>query len=117
MREFARAFYTGKAWRSCSKGYMASRNYVCERCGGVAVICHHKTYLTPENITDPTIALSWNNLECLCQDCHNREHMQQYSKASFADDGTIASVKEGKEITDFKAAAAALGDMLEKMKP
>ena len=115
MREFARAFYKGKAWQSCSKGYMQRRNYVCERCGGVAVICHHKKYLTPENINDPNIALNWSNLEALCQDCHNKEHMQQYNKVIFADDGSIERVKEGREITEHKRAAAALTEMLEKM--
>lgn len=117
MREFARAFYKGKAWRSCSRGYMQSRNYVCERCGGVAVICHHKTYLTPKNINDPTITLNWANLEALCQDCHNREHMQKYNKTYFADDGSIERVKEGREINDFKGAAAELTALLEEMKP
>lgn len=83
----------------------------------MAVICHHKTYLTPGNINDPDIALSWTNLEALCQDCHNKEHMQQHNKTYFADDGSIAKVKEGKQITEYQQAAAALGELLEKMKP
>ena len=35
---------------------------------------HHKIRLTPENITDPSIALNWDNLELLCKACHQEEH-------------------------------------------
>ncbi|TYR78446.1 HNH endonuclease [Priestia megaterium] len=73
-KDYATAFYKGTAWRKCSKGFMQSKNYVCERCGGIAVICHHKTYITPENIHDPNITLNWMNLEALCQTCHQHEH-------------------------------------------
>lgn len=70
----ARAFYTSAAWIKCRTGYMQSQHYVCERCGGIGEICHHKTYITPENIHDPYITLNWDNLECVCQHCHNVEH-------------------------------------------
>lgn len=40
---------------------------------------HHTTYLTPENINDPMVSLNHDVLEYLCQDCHNREHMEKYS--------------------------------------
>ena len=53
---------------------MAGRHYVCERCGGVARIVHHRQYITPQNINDPAITLNWANLEALCIDCHNAEH-------------------------------------------
>lgn len=87
MREFAKGFYQSKEWKKVSRLYMSSRNYVCERCGEVATICHHKTYLTPQNITDPNISLSFDNLECLCQDCHNKEHFRQrYSPTGTAFD-------------------------------
>lgn len=54
---------------------MQSKFFLCGRCGGSATIAHHKEWLTPENIHDPWITLSWDNLEALCHDCHNREHM------------------------------------------
>ena len=54
---------------------MASRCYVCERCGRPARIVHHKNYITPQNIHDPYVTLDWANLEALCIDCHNAEHM------------------------------------------
>ena len=34
---------------------------------------HHKIYLTPQNINDPAVTLAEDNLELLCQDCHNKE--------------------------------------------
>lgn len=53
---------------------MLSKNYICERCGNTAVIVHHKTYITPNNINDPNITLNWDNLEALCATCHQHEH-------------------------------------------
>lgn len=72
--DYAKSFYTSKAWTACRKGYMQSQHYICERCEGAAMICHHKTYITPANIHEPNITLNWDNLESLCQTCHNLEH-------------------------------------------
>ena len=47
----------------------------------MARVVHNKVQLTPDNITDPHVTLVWDNLEALCQDCHNREHH---------DSGTVA---------------------------
>lgn len=73
-KDYAKSFYKSKRWIDCRNGFMQSKNYICERCNGVAIICHHKEYITPENITDPNITLNWDNLESLCQTCHNLEH-------------------------------------------
>ncbi|MEN1969494.1 HNH endonuclease [Lentibacillus sp. N15] len=81
--DYAKDFYTSKEWIKCRIGYMLSQNYVCERCGDAAKICHHKIYITPSNIHDPNITLNWDLLEALCQDCHNEEH----HKASITQDG------------------------------
>ena len=66
-----------------------SKHNLCERCAKkneivVAKIAHHRVWLTKDNIGDPAITLAWDNLEALCQDCHNREHhrskkQQRYS--------------------------------------
>ena len=37
-------------------------------------IVHHMVELTPENINDPAVALSWSNLRLLCLDCHAKRH-------------------------------------------
>ena len=73
-REFSKKFYHSKAWSDTQKAFMTSRNYICERCGNAAVIVHHKEHLTPENITNPNVALDWSNLQALCMDCHAEVH-------------------------------------------
>ena len=83
---------------------MASRNYICERCGAPAAICHHRIYLTPANINDPSIALSWDNLEALCMECHNREHMTKQGNAIFDEAGNVVGVRESDEVEAYKAA-------------
>jgi len=72
-------FYKTKAWQRCRDGYIKSVGGLCERClkRGMYVpgrIVHHKTYLTPENISDPAVAFDWSNLELLCRSCHELEH-------------------------------------------
>ena len=67
--------------------YYALKCGACERCvqevqDGVrkiddirpGIIVHHKKELTPENINDPAVALSFDNLEVLCDEHHNRQH-------------------------------------------
>lgn len=75
MKEYAKEFYKSSAWQKCRLGYMQSKSFICERCGGIAKIVHHKKYISPNNIQDTGITLSWSNLEALCQECHNKEHM------------------------------------------
>ena len=81
-KDFAKAFYRSSAWIACRDSYIAKRHGLCERCLARGLIragkiVHHKTYLTPENISIPGIALNHDNLELLCQDCHNAEHHGQ----------------------------------------
>lgn len=75
-KDFARAFYASAKWKRTQAAVMRAYCYTCQRCGKPAKIVHHKVWLTPENITDPNITLNWDNLEPLCQDCHNQEHKQ-----------------------------------------
>ena len=83
VKEWAKGFYLSKAWKDTAAAYMLSVNYICERCGEPAKIVHHKTYLTKGNINNPNVALSWNNLEAVCQDCHNKEHHKQEPKLRY----------------------------------
>lgn len=81
-KDYAKAFYHSKAWHECREGYISYVGGLCERClrNGLfvpGIIVHHKQHLTADNIKDPTIALSWSNLELLCRDCHNDEHMDE----------------------------------------
>lgn len=73
-REFAKQFYASAAWQHCRTAYIEHVHGLCERCGRPGYIVHHKIYLTPDNIEDPGVALSFDNLEYLCLDCHNAEH-------------------------------------------
>lgn len=78
-REFAKSFYQSKAWKKCRQSYFISKHGLCERCGNPGKIVHHKIYITPENVNDPDVTLNFDNLELLCQECHNREHFEKYS--------------------------------------
>lgn len=78
-KDYARAFYNSPAWKKCKDGYINSVDGLCEEClrqGKIEPgwIVHHKTHITPQNIHDPSITLNWENLEFLCQDCHNKVH-------------------------------------------
>ena len=72
-------FYHTAQWKKISRAYMQMQNYVCERCGGVGTICHHRRYLTPQTVKDFSLSLNFDNLECLCMNCHNKEHFAQSS--------------------------------------
>lgn len=79
-KEYAKPFYNSKKWRRISKKYLDTQYRICERCGNVANVVHHKEYITPENIKDPMITFDWKNLEALCNDCHNKEHKAEYAE-------------------------------------
>ena len=73
------AFYGSQAWKKCRREYKKSVGGLCERCKANGLIepgyfVHHKEYINARNISDPNILLSFNNLELLCMDCHNKEH-------------------------------------------
>lgn len=77
--EFAKKLYSSKRWQETRRAYGASKGWLCERCLSEGIykpgeIVHHKIHLTPENIDNPSIALSFGNLELLCRDCHGDEH-------------------------------------------
>lgn len=102
MKPWAESFYNSDNWRTCRETFLQSKGYLCERCSTsdnpvVAKIAHHKTYLTKENINDPYISLSWDNLEALCQDCHNKEHHQSKTqiKYKFDENGEIILLPPG----------------------
>lgn len=81
-QEWAKQFYRSKHWIKCRNGYFKKVSGLCERCYSKGeyvpgVIVHHKIILTPNNIIDPTVSLNHDNLELLCLDCHNKEHMSR----------------------------------------
>lgn len=82
-------FYHSKAWKDTSEAYMSSKYYICERCDNSATICHHKEYITINNVDNPDITLNWDNLEALCIKCHNKEHFKKDDEYYFDDEGNI----------------------------
>lgn len=79
MREFAQAFYKSQAWKKTAAEYTKAAAGLCERClerGRISPgeIVHHRVWLTPENISDPDIALGWKNLQLVCRKCHGEIH-------------------------------------------
>lgn len=97
-REFAKKFYNSKEWKKCRELYKQSVNGLCERClkKGKYVLgdeVHHKIHLSPNNINNPDITLSFDNLELLCSSCHSKEHMSKYSPVregiSFTETGDV----------------------------
>lgn len=79
MQDFAKSFYKSKAWQKCRAAYAASVGGLCEDCldNGIVQageIVHHVRALTPDNIDDPSVTLSPDNLRLLCRDCHGKRH-------------------------------------------
>lgn len=77
--KFAEDFYHSWAWTKCRKAYTKRAGGLCERCLKRGLIVagsqvHHKTRLSPDNINNPEITLNFDNLELLCEECHQREH-------------------------------------------
>ena len=95
MQEWAKRFYKSLAWRRCRDAYFIAKHGLCERCGGPGKIVHHKVYLTPQNIDNPAVSLNWDNLELLCQECHNKEHHRDRATAEgvrFDEDGNLVAI-------------------------
>lgn len=82
-KAFSQSFYDSKAWKECRKAYANSKFNLCERCGKPGKIVHHKVLLTLGNIDDARTTLAWENLELLCQDCHNAEHISRDTDVNF----------------------------------
>lgn len=79
MKEYAKGFYSSKAWQHTREAYAKSKRGLCEDCLDKGIIrageiVHHKTPITPDNINDPNITLSFENLRLLCRDCHAKQH-------------------------------------------
>ena len=72
-------FYCTQEWRDLSYNSKIAAGGKCSRCGYIAdkmseLIGHHKIELTEDNVDDPNISLNPENIEVICQQCHNKEH-------------------------------------------
>lgn len=73
--------YRCKRWRELRKAKLLI-NPVCERCAkqgkvNSAYIIHHKEYITNLNYEDDEVFYNIENLESLCEACHNNEHFNK----------------------------------------
>lgn len=91
MRSIDSHFYKTTRWKQTRRMYALSKYCICERCNRPVYlsgindylpkekrlkgIVHHKEHLNESNYTKEEIAYDFNNLELLCIDCHNEEHM------------------------------------------
>lgn len=92
----AKKFYKSKSWRSTRDAYFNKMFGLCERCYGPGKIVHHIEYIDMSNINDFDILLNFDNLELLCQTCHNREHFTESAVPKgyeFDVDGNLVSIK------------------------
>ena len=79
MKQYAERFYKGNKWKKVRAFVWQRDKGLCQRCLRKGIIkagdtVHHIEHLTPENITDESIALNPENLETLCRECHAQVH-------------------------------------------
>ena len=84
MKPFAQSFYKSRTWQETREAYAKSKGYLCENCLTKGLYnpgtkenpleTHHKIRLTDENINDPRVTLSFDNLRLVCRKCHAEEH-------------------------------------------
>lgn len=84
-QRFSKPFYNSRQWQQVRDYILKRDKYLCVQCGNPAEEVHHKTKLTPQNITDPMISIHEDNLVSLCRDCHFKEHKRDRPKASEVD--------------------------------
>ena len=90
--ETLQRFYNSLTWQKAREYKVASAGYLCEVCGGVGEIIHHKIPLSEANMHDPKISISNDNLQLVCRSCHKRIHDELDGKGrqyQFDQDGNI----------------------------
>lgn len=75
----AKQFYKSRAWQLCRKSYIVSVYGLCEHCEQPGYIVDHIIEINSDNINDPSITLSHDNLQYLCTSCHNKKTFKKYS--------------------------------------
>lgn len=77
-REQRRTVYGTAAWKRTRAAVLARAGYLCERCRAAgrtvpARLVHHKARLEVR----PDLAFEPDNLEALCNPCHEAEHVDE----------------------------------------
>ena len=79
MKQFAGVLYNTKKWQQMRKLVWSRDRGLCQECLKKGIIrqgeaVHHIVEITPDNVTDPNIALNPDNLVTLCRECHKAKH-------------------------------------------
>lgn len=93
-KKYSRAFYDSPAWRKCRKSFIANRMSIdggmCQMCKEkLGYIVDHIEEITPDNINDTSITLSWSNFQYLCHACHNTKTFGTENNYYFDEDGVV----------------------------
>lgn len=89
-------FYRSDTWKIARAIKIANACGVCEECGAIGTEVHHIVHLTPENVTDPSVATNQDNLKLLCNECHNKAHGRFEGRREyyFDDEGNLIPYKK-----------------------
>lgn len=86
-------FYDSVAWKRAKQEKIFQARGICERCGRHGTEVHHKIPLNDDNVDDPKIALSLDNLELLCKSCHDMARTdgkeRNPNKVEFTENGDV----------------------------
>ena len=74
-----KVFYTSRTWGKMKAAARLAQHNECQRCKAKGMykpcrVVHHKKYIKDY----PELALSMDNLECLCFECHEDEHDRKF---------------------------------------
>lgn len=97
-KDYARKFYSSAAWKNCRTSYAKKVGGLCERCKAKGLIVpgeivHHKIHLSPENLSDPNIALAHDNLELVCRECHSEVHEMNKRRYKVDEYGRVTGIR------------------------
>lgn len=79
-QDWAVQFYSSKAWQNLRWQRILEEQFICQECHEnymlhpEKLIGHHSVELSPENITNPNIALNSSLIKIVCKKCHDKLH-------------------------------------------
>lgn len=97
--------YQKAEWEKIRKVVIVKANGLCERCSKKGVvkpgkIVHHKQWLNDKNNKDWNVAYNAENLEYICNDCHEEEHGRTAGLINFIEPVTCPICKKPIELCD-----------------
>lgn len=98
MQPWAESFYSSLAWKRCRELVKKRDAYLCVDCMKknkltAAEEVHHIVELTPDNVTDPSIALDPSNLVSLCRECHRARHGARQHRYEIDERGNVKIIE------------------------